>query len=120
MNSKNSLSGGPSWRRLVHRVDRAVSPPANAFVRTNLFADSVSALTRLEAQMKRRVERYSSTYWHFFNMPTATDLRRVWAQLSMLEARLRDLDERIEVSYDDPLDAAKQKDGAERVAEQKD
>jgi hypothetical protein len=86
----------PAWRGAVNRLDRVISPRADAFVRTNLFADAVAAMIRLETQVRRRAERQTSRVWHLYNLPTATDVRRVRSQLSAVEARLRDLSERLE------------------------
>jgi hypothetical protein len=86
----------PAWRGAVNRLDRMISPRADAFVRTNLFADAVAAMIRLETQVRRRAERQTSRVWHLYNLPTATDVRRVRSQLSAVEARLRDLSERLE------------------------
>jgi len=88
----------PTWRVLVDRLDRAVSPRADAVVRTNLFADSVAAMIRLEAQVRRRAERQTTRVWHMWNLPTAGDIRRMRSQLSSMEARLRDMSERLEES----------------------
>jgi CRISPR/Cas system Type II protein with McrA/HNH and RuvC-like nuclease domain len=83
---------------VVDQLDRTVSPRADAFVRTSLFADGVAAMIRLEAQVRRRAERQTSRLWHMWNLPTATDIRRVRSQLASVEARLRDLSERVEES----------------------
>ena len=88
--------GRPAWRGVVDRLDGLISPPADAVVRTNLFADTVAALTRLEVQLRRRIERQSTMLLHLFNLPTAGDIKRVRAQVAALEARLRDLSEHIE------------------------
>ena len=90
----------PTWRVMVDRLDRTVSPRADAVVRTNLFADSVAAMIRLEAQVRRRLERQSTRVWHLCNLPTAGDVRRMRAQLASMEARLRDVSERLEESED--------------------
>jgi hypothetical protein len=83
---------------MVDRLDRTVSPRADAVVRTNLFADSVAAMIRLEAQIRRRAERQTTRVWHMWNLPTAGDIRRMRSQLSSMEARLRDMAERLEES----------------------
>jgi hypothetical protein len=83
---------------MVDRLDRTVSPRADAVVRTNLFADSVAAMIRLEAQVRRRAERQTTRVWHMWNLPTAGDIRRMRSQLSSMEARLRDMAERLEES----------------------
>lgn len=96
MSPKTAGPNAAAWRKIVDRFDDAVTPPANAFVRTNLFADGVAALTRLEVQVRRRIERQSTTWLHLFNLPTAGDIKRVRGQLSAVEARLRDLSEQLE------------------------
>ena len=70
----------PMWRKMVDRLDDSVSPRADAVVRTNVFADSVAAMIRLEAQVRRRLERQSTRVWHLWNLPTAGDVRRMRAQ----------------------------------------
>jgi hypothetical protein len=91
-----SPASPPLWRSVVNRVDRTVTPRADAFVRTNTFADLLAALTRLEVQLRRRVERQTTMVWHLYNLPTAGDVRRVRAQLATVEARLRDMAEYLE------------------------
>ena len=91
-----SSSRTPAWRAVVDRIDRIVTPPADALVRTNLFADAIAATTRLEVQLRRRVEKQTAWVWHLWNLPTAGDVRRVQAQLSAVEARVRDMSERLE------------------------
>ena len=88
--------GKPWWRPLVDEIDRHVTPPANRIVRTNLFADGVSILTRLEVRLRRRIERQSTWLLHQYNLPAAEDIRKVRAQLAAMEARLRDVSERLE------------------------
>src|ERR1700686_4504023 len=88
--------GTPWWRPLVNEIDRRVTPPANRLVRTNVFADSVAMLTRVEARLRRRIERQSTWLLHQYNLPAAADIRKVRAQLAAVEARLRDVTERLE------------------------
>ena len=88
--------GKPWWRPLVDGIDRRVTPAANNLVRTNLFADAVATMTRLEVRLRRRIERQSSWMLHQYNLPAATDIRKMRAQLAAVEARLRDMGERLE------------------------
>jgi hypothetical protein len=81
---------------MIDQVDRIVTPSADRLVRTSLFADSIAAVTRLEVQVRRRLERQTSAYWHLLNLPTAGDIKRVRRQLAAMEARLRDLSEQLE------------------------
>jgi hypothetical protein len=94
--STPSKPGRPWWRPLVDGLDGRVTPPINSLVRTNVFADSVALATRLEVRVRRRVERQSTWLLHQYNLPTAGDVRKMRAQLAAVEARLRDLSERLE------------------------
>lgn len=84
------------WRPLFDGIDKRITPQANDLVRSNAFADAVATCTRLEARLRRRVEAQSTWLLHQWNLPSATDVRRLRAQLAAVEARLRDLDERQE------------------------
>jgi hypothetical protein len=86
----------PAWRRVVDRIDRLVTPPANAVVRTNAFADTIATALRLEARLRRRFEDQTAWVWHAWNLPTAVDIRRVQSQLAALEGRVRDMSEQLE------------------------
>ena len=94
--TKSDKPGRPWWRPLVDGIDRRVTPAANHLVRTNVFADTVATLTRLEVRLRRRVERQSTWLLHQYNLPSATDMRKLRAQLAAVEARLRDMGERLE------------------------
>lgn len=94
--SRTGRPGRPWWRPLVDGIDKRVTPPANALVRTNAFADTVATLTRLEVRLRRRIERQSTWLLHQYNLPTAGDVRKMRAQLAAVEARLRDIGERLE------------------------
>lgn len=91
-----STKSPPAWRRVVNAIDAVVTPPANALVRTNAFADSVGTALRIEARLRRRFEDQTAWVWHSWNLPTAVDVRRVQAQLAALEGRMRDLNERLD------------------------
>jgi hypothetical protein len=88
--------GSPWWRPLVNGLDRRITPPANRLVRTNLFADTVAVVTRIEVRLRRRAERQSTWLLHQYNLPAAGDIRKMRAQLAAVEARLRDMSERME------------------------
>jgi hypothetical protein len=94
--------GSPWWRPLVNQLDRRITPSANRLVRTNVFADSIAMMTRLEVRLRRRIERQSTWLLHQYNLPAAEDIRKVRAQLAAVEARLRDVTERLEDQQREP------------------
>lgn len=86
----------PRWRSVVDKVDDVITPSANKIVRTSAFADVVAATTRLEVQVRRRLQKQTGALWGLLNLPTASDQRSLRAQIAALEARVRDLTERLE------------------------
>lgn len=92
----------PRWRTVVDKVDDVVTPSANKVVRTSAFADLVAATTRLEVQVRRRLQKQTGAMWNLMNLPTASDQRSLRAQIAALEARVRDLTERLEEPETDP------------------
>jgi hypothetical protein len=110
--SKPNKPGRPWWRPLVDGIDRQITPPANSLVRTNLFADTVATVTRLEVRLRRRVERQSTWLLHQYNLPTAGDIRKMRSQLAAIEARVRDMSERLE---DQQVEAQRERAGRTRT-----
>jgi hypothetical protein len=109
-------SNRPAWKAAVDKVDSTITPTADKVVRTNAFADAVAAMIRLESQIRRRVERQTSRVWHLCNLPTATDVRRLRSQLSAVEARLRDVSERLEEAEAERREAEQRGDPVNRSA----
>lgn len=78
----------PLWVRLVHDLERAIAAPVEAAVRSDEYFDLVARLNRARAHATKTVEGISEEWLHLFNLPTATDLRRVREQLTRVERRL--------------------------------
>lgn len=95
-NNRRAAKPKPLWRSAVDRADALITPVANGVVRTDTFADAVSAMTRLEVRMRRLVERQMTSLLHVYSLPSFTDTRRIQSQLAALEARLRDMGERFD------------------------
>jgi hypothetical protein len=91
--AKANKPGRPWWRPLVDGIDGRITPLSNAFVRMNVFVDAIAMATRLEARLRRRIERQSTWLLHRYHLSTAEDVRSMRAQISAAEARLRDLAE---------------------------
>ena len=81
-------SKGPLWLKAVHRFERAVGEPVEKVVRSDLYFDAVSKVTRVRRGVGGAVEGLSRRGLHLFNLPAGTDIRRVREQLSRMERRL--------------------------------
>ena len=90
MASKQDAQQPPqtSWVRLVHELERAIARPIEAAVRSDEYFDLLTQLNRARARVTKTVEGVSEEWLHLFNLPTATDLRKVREQLTRVERQL--------------------------------
>jgi hypothetical protein len=105
----------PLWRRLFDAVEQTVSPQLEQFVRTDQFADLAAVVARMQSDMQRRAERAMRQAWHFWNLPTGSDVKRVSEQLASLERRVRDLAKQLDDQGGFTNGKSPQPDGARRA-----
>jgi hypothetical protein len=86
----------PVWRRAFDAIEQSISPQLEQFVRTDQFADMAAVVARIQGQLQKRAERAMRQAWHFWNLPTGSDVKRVSEQLASLERRVRELSKRLE------------------------
>ncbi len=63
---------------------------------TKAFASGLALTARDQSAVHRRVERQTRQLWHAVNLPSATDVRRVYEQLSVLDRRLQGVKRRLD------------------------
>ena len=90
------------FKTLLGAADSAMTRGGNALVRTDIVTDVIASMTRMEAITRRRMEQNATWLLHQYYLPSSSDVRRVSAQLAALEARMRDMAERL-----DELDEAR-------------
>jgi hypothetical protein len=78
----------PSWLELVRRLERAIGEPVEGFVRSDAYFDLMTQVNRARARAARSFESFAAEWLHFFNIPAATDVRRLREQLSRLERQV--------------------------------
>jgi hypothetical protein len=86
----------PLWRRAFDAVEQNISPQLEQFVRTDQFADMAAVVARVQGQLQKRAERAMRQAWHFWNLPTGSDVKRVSEQVASLERRVRDLSKQLD------------------------
>lgn len=86
----------PLWRMAVDSADRVLGPASEQLVRTEAFADVIGLVTRMRYVSLKRVERMLRQQWHLWNLPAATDVRRLSEQVASLERQVRDLTRELE------------------------
>jgi hypothetical protein len=90
------VSGRSPLRRAYDAVDRAVTPRAEALVRTSQFADASALLARTQRLVRDRANGFSARLWHLVNLPAGTDVQRLRMQLGALDREVRRLTLRLE------------------------
>jgi hypothetical protein len=86
----------PLWRRCVEAVDKVAAPVLEGAVQTDAFSSGVSALVRNRNAIRRRTERLSRQVLHHLNLPAASDVNRLLAQIAAVENGVRTLDMHLE------------------------
>jgi hypothetical protein len=78
----------PVLVRLIREVERTIAGPVEAAVRSDEYFDLVTQLNRARSRAMKTAESITEEWLHFFNLPAATDLRRVREQLARVERQL--------------------------------
>jgi chromosome segregation ATPase len=81
----------PLWLELVKQLERAIGAPIESAVRSDEYFDAVTRLKRATARMTKLAEELTESWLHAFNLPAATDVRRLRVQLSRVERQLNEV-----------------------------
>jgi hypothetical protein len=92
----------PFWLEAVRRFERAIGVPVESAVRTDAYFDLVTQANRARARMTRTFEDLSEQWLHLFNLPAASEVRRLREQLGRVERKLN----RVAKDLADPEEAA--------------
>jgi DNA-binding protein H-NS len=94
------------WLEWIQKRERAIGEPAEQFLRSDTYFDLMTQMKRARAQVTRKVEGAWEEWLHLFNLPAATDIRRLREQLSRLERQVnriaKDLADREEAAQEQP------------------
>ena len=88
------MADKPLWRRAFDAADRRVSGPVESATASAAFHDAVTLGLRLQARVRGRMERESRRALHLLNLPSNTDVRRLYEQVAALRRELRELERR--------------------------
>jgi hypothetical protein len=86
----------PPWLDLAQRIERAIGEPVEQWVRSDAYFDLVTQMSRARARVTKSFEDYAEQWLHVFNLPAASDVRRLHEQLSRLERRVERMAQEIE------------------------
>ena len=86
----------PLWRRAFDAVEKPLGDVLAQGARSGAFADSLAVGVRLQRRVQREIERRSRRTLHLFNLPSATDVRRLNRQVTDLRREVRELSRELE------------------------
>jgi hypothetical protein len=81
----------PRWRQAYDAVDKAVTPRAEAFVRTPTFAQGAALVQRAQKLARDSARGLTARAWHLLNLPAGSDVGRLRAQIGALDREVRRL-----------------------------
>lgn len=103
---KQPRNPAPSWLDWIQKWERAIGEPVEQFVRSDAYFDAMTQANRVRARLTRTFEDVWEEWLHLFNLPAATDVRRLREQLSRLERQVnriaKDLADREEAAQERP------------------
>jgi hypothetical protein len=86
----------PLWRQAYDAVDKAVTPKAEALVRTPGFALGAALTRRAQTMARGSARGLSARAWHLLNLPAGSDVSRLRAQIGALDREVRRLNLQLE------------------------
>jgi hypothetical protein len=90
----------PLWRQGVEVLDKVAAPVLEGATRHEVFGLGYALFDRGRRAVSKRTERVSQRVLHSLNLPTASDVNRLLAQLAAVEHRIRQVDEHLETERD--------------------
>ncbi len=91
----------PRWRQMYDAWEKAVAPGLEALTASNGFRDVLALAMKANADITREIERSSRQWLHLWNLPAATDVRRLRQQVTSLERELLALRRELERRADE-------------------
>ena len=81
----------PLWRQAFDAVDKRVTGPVEAGVRSEAFVDALTLALRMQARVQGGIERRTRRALHLVNLPAASDLKLLREQIAALQREVRQL-----------------------------
>jgi len=95
------MANNPIWRTTVAALSGTVDAQVQRLLGSEAVVVAVGLLHTVQRDMVRRTERTSNRVWHVLNLPTGTDVNRLFAQLGSVEREIRVLGKRLGDVVDD-------------------
>lgn len=105
------------WREIYDEWEKAVAPGLQQFTASDGFRDFMAASAKVTSALTAEFERASRRWLHFWNLPAATDVRKLRQQVAAVDRELKGLKNLVfEVAAAAPDGAAPATNGAAQPA----
>src|SRR5271165_1869068 len=95
------MANNPIWRTTVAALSATVDAQVQRLLGSEAVVVAVGLVHTVQRDMVKRAERTSNRAWHMLNLPTGTDVNRLFAQLGSVEREIRVLDKRLKDAVED-------------------
>ena len=79
------------WREIYNEWEKAVAPGLQQFAASDGFRDFMAASAKVTSAFAAEFERTSRRWLHFWNLPAATDVRKLRQQVAAVDRELKGL-----------------------------
>ena len=79
------------WREIYDEWEKAVAPGLQQFTASDGFRDFMAASAKVTSAFTAEFERASRRWLHFWNLPAATDVRKLRQQVAAVDRELKGL-----------------------------
>ena len=79
------------WREIYNEWEKAVAPGLEQFAASDGFRDFMAASAKVTSAFTAEFERASRRWLHFWNLPAATDVRKLRQQVAAVDRELKGL-----------------------------
>ena len=79
------------WREIYNEWEKAVAPGLEQFTASDGFRDFMAASAKVTSALTAEFERASRRWLHFWNLPAATDVRKLRQQVAAVDRELKGL-----------------------------
>lgn len=79
------------WREIYNEWEKAVAPGLQQFAASDGFRDFMAASAKVTSALTAEFERASRRWLHFWNLPAATDVRKLRQQVAAVDRELKGL-----------------------------
>ena len=89
------MANNPIWRTTLATVAGAVDSHVHRVLGSEAVVVAVGLAHTVRRDVAKRTEHASSRVWHMLNLPTGSDVDRLFTQLGSVEREIRGLEKRV-------------------------